>query len=84
VNINSRPLGQDPGAQLTIKSACRKLVAVLTFSAPMTRSSQIPAPTRIVLGSDAWGIIQKALAERLVAVERQKHLAVSTDFAATA
>jgi len=50
----------------------------------MARSSQIPAPTQIVLGSDAWGIIQKALAERLVAVERQKHLAVSTDFAATA
>jgi hypothetical protein len=41
-------------------------------------------PKRIVLGSDEWGIIQKALAERLAAVERQKDLAVSTDFAANA
>jgi hypothetical protein len=39
-----------------------------------------PAPTRLVLGSDAWGIIQKALAARLAAVETQKGLAASTDF----
>jgi NAD(P)-dependent dehydrogenase (short-subunit alcohol dehydrogenase family) len=41
---------------------------------------QDPAPTRLVLGSDAWGIIQKALAARLAAVETQKGLAASTDF----
>jgi hypothetical protein len=35
-----------------------------------------------VLGSDAWGIMQKALADRLAAVERQKDLAFSTDFVA--
>jgi NAD(P)-dependent dehydrogenase (short-subunit alcohol dehydrogenase family) len=45
---------------------------------------QNPAPKRIVLGSDAWGIIQRALAERLAAVEMQKDLASSTDFPAMA
>jgi NAD(P)-dependent dehydrogenase (short-subunit alcohol dehydrogenase family) len=43
---------------------------------------QDPAPTRLVLGSDAWRIVQKALAARLVAVESQKDLAASTDFPA--
>jgi hypothetical protein len=38
------------------------------------------APKRIVLGSDSWGIVQKALTERLAAVEAQKELAASTDF----
>jgi NAD(P)-dependent dehydrogenase (short-subunit alcohol dehydrogenase family) len=42
---------------------------------------QDPAPKRIVLGSDAWGIIHKALSERLAAVEAQKDSATSTDFA---
>jgi NAD(P)-dependent dehydrogenase (short-subunit alcohol dehydrogenase family) len=42
---------------------------------------QNPAPKRIVLGSDAWGIIQKALSERLAAAEAQKDTAASTDFA---
>ena len=46
--------------------------------------NQDPAPNRIVLGSDAWGIIQKALADRLAAVETQKDLAASTDFPASA
>jgi len=41
---------------------------------------QEPAPKRIVLGSDSWGIIQKALSERLACVEAQKDLAASTDF----
>ncbi len=45
---------------------------------------QEPAPQRIVLGSDAWGIIQKALADRLAAVEAQKGLAASTDIPADA
>jgi NAD(P)-dependent dehydrogenase (short-subunit alcohol dehydrogenase family) len=45
---------------------------------------QEPAPKRIILGSDAWGIIQKALAERLAAVESQRELAASTDNPLTA
>jgi len=40
---------------------------------------QEPAPKRIVLGSDSWGIIRKALTDRLAAVETQKELAASTD-----
>lgn len=42
---------------------------------------QTPAPRRIVLGSDSWGIIRKALTERLAAVEAQQELAASTDIA---
>jgi NAD(P)-dependent dehydrogenase (short-subunit alcohol dehydrogenase family) len=45
-------------------------------------ASQEPAPRRIVLGSDSWGIIRKALAERLSAVDAQKDLAASTDIPA--
>ncbi len=41
-----------------------------------------PAPKRIALGRDAYTMIQKALAERLAAVEAQKELAFSTDFQA--
>jgi NAD(P)-dependent dehydrogenase (short-subunit alcohol dehydrogenase family) len=44
---------------------------------------QEPAPKRIVLGTDAFRIIQKALAERLAAVEAQKDLAASTDIPAS-
>jgi len=36
---------------------------------------QEPAPRRMVLGSDAWGIIQEALADRLAAVHSQQELA---------
>lgn len=42
---------------------------------------QEPAPKRIVLGSDSWGIIVKALTERLASVESQKDTAASTDIA---
>lgn len=45
---------------------------------------QEPAPKRIILGSDAWGIIQKALSDRLAAVESQKELAASTDIQSNA
>ena len=41
---------------------------------------QNPAPKRIALGSDSYGIIHKALTERLTALEVQKELALSTDF----
>lgn len=41
---------------------------------------QNPAPKRIALGSDAFAIIQKALSERLSALEAQKEIALSTDF----
>jgi hypothetical protein len=45
---------------------------------------QEPAPKRIVLGSDSWGIIHKALTDRLATVEAQKDSAASTDIAASA
>ncbi|HWL84426.1 MAG TPA: SDR family NAD(P)-dependent oxidoreductase, partial [Polyangiaceae bacterium] len=41
---------------------------------------QNPAPKRLVLGSDSYAMIEKALAERLAAVQAQKDLAFSTDF----
>lgn len=41
---------------------------------------QVPAPKRIVLGSDCWGLITKALTERLAAVEAQKESASLSDF----
>jgi hypothetical protein len=41
---------------------------------------QTPAPNRLVLGSDAYTLIHKALTERLAALEAQKDLASSTDF----
>jgi NAD(P)-dependent dehydrogenase (short-subunit alcohol dehydrogenase family) len=43
---------------------------------------QNPAPKRIALGSDAYAAIQKALTERLAALEAQKNVAHSTDFEA--
>jgi NAD(P)-dependent dehydrogenase (short-subunit alcohol dehydrogenase family) len=43
---------------------------------------QSPAPKRLVLGSDAFTIIQRALSDRLVAVEAQRELAFSTDLPA--
>ncbi len=43
---------------------------------------QSPAPRRLVLGSDAYAAIQKALSDRLAAVEAQKDLAASTDLPA--
>ena len=43
---------------------------------------QTPAPTRIALGSDAYGYIHAALTERLATLETQKDLAFSTDFPA--
>lgn len=44
---------------------------------------QVPAPKRIVLGTDAWAIIHKALTERLSAVQAQKDSAAATDIAAS-
>ena len=45
---------------------------------------QNPAPKRLVLGSDSFKAMQKALADRLASVEAQKELAFSTDFPAGA
>jgi NAD(P)-dependent dehydrogenase (short-subunit alcohol dehydrogenase family) len=45
---------------------------------------QDPAPRRMVLGSDSWGIIRKALADRLAEVDAQQELAVSTNLPAEA
>jgi len=39
-----------------------------------------PAPKRLVLGSDSYGILVNALTQRLADVEAQKDLAASTDF----
>lgn len=41
---------------------------------------QTPAPKRLVLGTDSYTMIQKALADRLAAVEAQKDSAAVTDF----
>jgi len=41
---------------------------------------QTPAPKRLVLGTDSYTMIQKALTDRLAAVEAQKDLASSTDY----
>ncbi|SEN18811.1 Short-chain dehydrogenase [Luteibacter sp. UNCMF331Sha3.1] len=41
---------------------------------------QTPAPKRLVLGTDAYAMIQKALVDRLAAVEAQKDTAARTDF----
>lgn len=43
-----------------------------------------PAPKRIVLGSDSWGILFKSLTDRLAAVADQKALASSTDIPVSA
>jgi NAD(P)-dependent dehydrogenase (short-subunit alcohol dehydrogenase family) len=40
---------------------------------------QTPAPVRLVLGSDAFGMIQRSLTDRLALVESQKELAFSMD-----
>jgi NAD(P)-dependent dehydrogenase (short-subunit alcohol dehydrogenase family) len=39
-----------------------------------------PAPSRLVLGSDSFGIIRAALAGRLAAIESQQQTAAATDF----
>ncbi len=41
-----------------------------------------PAPNRIVLGSDSYGILVNALTQRLADIQPQKDLAASTDFPA--
>lgn len=52
-----------------------KMVAIMIASA-----DQHPAPARIALGSDAYGVMHKQLSARLTALEDQKELALSTDF----
>ena len=39
-----------------------------------------PAPSRLVLGSDAYGIIRQALTDRLAVIEPQRATAAATDF----
>lgn len=53
-----------------------KMVRVIIASAHET-----PAPRRIVLGTDAYNMIHKALSERLAGLEAQKQQALSTDSA---
>ncbi|PYE25453.1 NADP-dependent 3-hydroxy acid dehydrogenase YdfG [Paraburkholderia silvatlantica] len=52
-----------------------KMVAVMIASVDET-----PAPKRIVLGSDSYAMIRKALGERLESVEAQRERALSTDY----
>jgi NAD(P)-dependent dehydrogenase (short-subunit alcohol dehydrogenase family) len=52
----------------------RKVAAAIVASA-----EQHPAPKRLTLGSDAYGLVRKSLTERLAALEAQKELAYSTD-----
>jgi NAD(P)-dependent dehydrogenase (short-subunit alcohol dehydrogenase family) len=54
-----------------------KMVEIIIASA-----DQSPAPRRIVLGSDSYTAIMKALGDRLTSVEGQKETAFSTDFPA--
>ncbi|MBO7748473.1 SDR family oxidoreductase [Paenibacillus sp. MWE-103] len=51
-----------------------KMAAVIIASA-----DRHPAPKRIVLGSDAYGAVRRALTERLASLEAQKEQAQSTD-----
>jgi NAD(P)-dependent dehydrogenase (short-subunit alcohol dehydrogenase family) len=48
-------------------------------SAIIASADQSPAPHRLTLGSDAYGMIHQALSGRLAALEAQKELAHSTD-----
>lgn len=52
-----------------------KMAAIMIASA-----DQNPAPRRIALGSDAYGVMHKQLSDRLASLEAQKELAFSTDF----
>lgn len=45
---------------------------------------QTPAPKRLVLGTDSFNALQRALTERLAAVEAQKETAATTDLPAGA
>jgi len=56
-----------------------KMAAIIVASV-----DQDAAQKRIVLGSDSWGFIRKALGDRLAAVDAQKDLAASTDIPAAA
>ncbi|MGO1070700.1 SDR family oxidoreductase [Lysobacter sp. CA199] len=53
-------------------------------SAMIASVEQTPAPKRLVLGSDSFAAIHKALTERLNEVEAQKDTASSTDLPASA
>ncbi len=52
-----------------------KMVEIIIASADHS-----PAPKRIVLGSDSYTAIMKALSDRLASIEGQKETAFSTDF----
>jgi NAD(P)-dependent dehydrogenase (short-subunit alcohol dehydrogenase family) len=56
-----------------------KMAAIIIGSVDMT-----PAPKRIVLGSDSYGILVSALTQRLADIEPQQDVAASTDFPAIA
>jgi NAD(P)-dependent dehydrogenase (short-subunit alcohol dehydrogenase family) len=66
----------EEGTNLSIGNPA-KMAAIMIASV-----DQNPAPRRIALGSDAYGVMHKQLSERLAALEAQKELAFSTDFPA--
>lgn len=53
-----------------------KMAAIMIASVDET-----PAPRRIALGSDAYHVMHAQLSARLAALEQQRELACSTDFA---
>ena len=53
--------------------------AVKMMRAMIDSVEQAEAPKRLVLGSDAYGLIHDALTQRLAALEAQKEIACSTD-----
>ena len=61
------PLAQMPGSQTRVVAAI--IEAAL---------SENP-PRRLLLGSDAYGLVTKALNQRLATFERQRFVAFSTD-----
>jgi hypothetical protein len=65
------PVERMPGSQT-------KVVAAMIEAA----RSENP-PRRLMLGSDAYGLVTNAIHERLAAFEQQKAVAFSTDFDAT-
>jgi NAD(P)-dependent dehydrogenase (short-subunit alcohol dehydrogenase family) len=66
----------EEGTSIPIGDPAR-MAAIMIASA-----DQHPAPKRLALGSDAYNAMHKQLSDRLTALEAQKELAFSTDFAA--
>ena len=64
----------DAATPATAKGDAGKMVRAMIDSV-----GQTPAPRRLVLGSDAYGMISSAYRDRAAALEAQKDVALSTD-----